>query len=362
MVINQAPDIPCKHSVQKVWLTGILTKKVQPQSQMKITAILLLTLSLIFCCHKASAYKPQSGHQPITELALEGFKSCYPNLPLTDQAAANLLKGNLAMDYGMGAFTTRQKHLTHAVKVFSPLSRTKNWHFYNPNKTSNTRQQGVEMSNERLWQRALEGISLYDGHDDKWLFVGALIHLTEDLSSPAHSVPVYHGPTKALDWLGDFSSLVNYPTATGAIGGLWFFEMLYDGFDSFEVAQQRLSADIKANPQSYCLNNPLMPNQIRSAQAKETLAIINKAIPGCSLPWKVFWSEQNPGNLASQGYFKRYNSQLNFGQTGHLKDKMSQPECEVGTNQYKELAYQLHRSAVRHDIALMHWAYNRIKD
>lgn len=328
----------------------------------------LLLLGLLTYSTQVLSYHPKTGHEPISKLAIEGYNQCFNDTPVSAEAGNLILLGNTAMDYGMFQFSHEQKHLKKAVSVFSPLVRSKNWHFYNPDKTQNTRQGDVEMSFKNLWHNALLGIRLNRQPQDKWLFVGALIHLTEDLSVPAHAIPVYHGPVYTKKWLGEFSSLTEYMREKGWTEGFWIFEMIHDSIDSMAVDKQRLKIEMTKSAKAFCdqplLKTALSVSKLRDAQARQTLNTISNPIPGCGdISWQHFWQDTIDGDLPAQRYFKKYNTNegfLRFGEVGVIKDPQGKPLCELTKQHYQDFVHQLHRSAVLHDIALIRWALGQI--
>ena len=315
-----------------------------------------LGMLLWLICMPAKAYHPDSGHSVLTKLALKGYQWCY-NDDWYQQAdrADQLLAGNLAMDKGLSALPIGDQLLPEAITLFPLLVRVTNWHFFHPDKTGFSRHGNVEMSHMRLWRRAHLGLET----DKPLLFVGAFLHLIEDISVPAHVVPVYHGPATSLKALGEFDHLVDYMKAAGQTEGVWLADKISDQIDSIKPDDNALSAQLN----SLCPAQELNPEQTREQLSRLTLALVDRPIPGCgNTPWRRFWPApttlQRPSN--SQRYFARYNVGADFplfNQSGTVSDADGRPVCKLNADDktYKNFLHQLHRNAIKADIALLRW-------
>lgn len=149
-------------------------------------------------------------------------------------------------------------------------------------------------------------IGVINSKNDKWLFLGALLHLNEDLSVPAHVVPVYHGPTTLVDKLGAFESITRYPQNTNITSRFWLTEKITNRIDQIPVDKTCLSGAIQLP--TFCQALKTNPQSIKQNLAKQTLALINQPIPNCGgVKWSRFWDgvlEQSSPPLPSQRYFK----------------------------------------------------------
>jgi hypothetical protein len=330
-----------------------------------------LTFLAVISTHNVYAYVPETGHAPLTQLAVQGYSQCFNNPTFTAPSALNrLLQGNIAMDHGTGSFTDEDEAIPGAVRLFHLLTRITNWHFYHPQEPSPqeqhlSKQKNVEMSHKRLWKLAVEGFDTAVKPHNKWLFLGALLHLTEDLSVPAHVVPVYHGPTTLVDKLGAFESITRYPQNSNITSGFWLTEKIADRIDQMPVDKIRLSVAIKQQLPTFCQALKTNPQSIKQDLAKQTLALINQPIPNCGgVKWSRFWDgvpEQSSPPLPSQRYFKLYNSEKGFplfGLAGTVSDKGGKVGCTLEDNdeRYEDFVFQLHLAAVKADVALLFWA------
>ena len=325
--------------------------------------------------HNAYAYVPETGHAPLTQLAVQGYQQCFDNHTLATPNVLNrLLQGNMAMDHGTGSFSDEDEAIPGAITLFHLITRITNWHFYRPQEQRPqeqrlSKQKNVEMSHKRLWKMAVDGFAKATTPHDKWLFLGALLHLNEALSVPAHVVPVYHGPTTLVDRLGEFESITRYPQDSNITSGFWLTEKITDQIDQMRVDKTRLSGAIKQQLPAYCqalTTQPLAtPNSIKNNLAKQTLAFIDQPIPHCKgVKWSRFWDdvpEQSSPPLPSQRYFKLYNSEKGFalfGLAGVVSDKNGKAGCTLKDNdkRYLDFVFQLHLAAVKADVALLYWA------
>ena len=75
--------------------------------------------------------------------------------------------------------------------------------------------------------------------------------------------------------------------------------------------------------------------------AKSTAAAYEKNIPGCSIPWEIFWS-YDYGNDYFLGYPKEWGADLlDFGEEGLLLFG-----CSLTLQEYKEFVFQQHLQAI----------------
>ncbi|MFT4929194.1 MAG: hypothetical protein ACI8WB_005324 [Phenylobacterium sp.] len=316
--------------------------------------IFLLSWLMAFNAH---GYDPEIGHKPLTLLALQAYQSCFGE---SIDGQKRLLQGNLAMDHGTGSFSPEDEKIPGAITLFHLVTRTTNWHFYHPDKSAFSKQKNVEKSHQKLWQMAIEGVKSQTRNHNKQLFLGALLHLTEDLSVPAHVVPVYHGPTTALNWFGEFEHLTQYMTDKGAVDGFWLLQKISDNIDIMPPNQTKLLTAIKHPGKGFCqgLIPTQTPDQIRLHLAGKTLALINTAIPACNgVKWSRFWPAAN----SEDRYFGRYNVEAGFplfGEAGVISDKHGQVGCTVKRDdqRYLDFIFQLHLEAIKADVRLMRWS------
>lgn len=165
-----------------------------------ITTSSLLCILCLWLAGNAHAYSVETGHAPLTEAALKAYAICFPKDTTFHGDASNknrlhMQLGNIAMDTGSNKLPIKYADNPQVHMLFDYAIRATNWHFYNPNKTEKkiTRRGAIEQSQKRLWQRAKRGFETMSEAEDKALFLGALVHFVEDVTVPAHVVPVYPG-------------------------------------------------------------------------------------------------------------------------------------------------------------------------
>lgn len=337
--------------------------------------LFLCSTALAFVTNNANAYIPKTGHEPITRLALQGYQYCFNDntfdLPASQK---RLLQGNSALDHGTESFSDQDEKIPGAVTLFHLVTRVTNWHFYNPQKTAFSKQKNVEKSHKRLWAMALDGLEKVDNKHDKLLFLGAILHLLEDVSVPAHVMPVYHGPTTLVDWLGDFEKLTQYMREASqpeAISGFFVSEKILDQIDNKPLDHPRLLDVINNKFKPFCdglkTQPTANPNQIRAQLADTVLSLIRQPVPQCAgAKWSRFWSATVPSKtIESTPYFNRYNTEQGFplfGQSGQITDDNGQVGCAIkaGDARYLDFVFRLHLEAIKADIKLLYWAKSRL--
>lgn len=313
--------------------------------------VLLLGLAIM---GGAQAYEPRVAHAPLMALALQIHGRCNPERPLLQPPAAQarVIEGDIALDEGR-AFSLRDWLMVRQSGVFSRIERIGNWHFYHPDRQAYSRIGQIEASHQNLWLGLQKGFAANAAAHDKLLFVGGLGHLLEDLSVPAHVVPVYHGPT-AVEYLGParLEPLVAYMQPKGL--------SISDRIDAYPPDIPRLSSSFAAAPCALDAGQSL--EALRLATARATLALLAREVPDCpGVRWQAFWLEPKAGE-----YFGRYNlagqSPL-FGDPGILQGAQGQ-RCAFAPiaedKRYRDFVFALHQTAIAADLQLLAWAQRHI--
>ncbi len=321
----------------------------------------LFCICLMIVCQIAFAYEPEKAHKILTSQALDVYQQCYPDdISYAEEITRKrILQGNIAMDKGLEAGFIERMRLKEEETLFL-IKRINNWHFYNKERSHLSKVGLDEQSMTELWQGAHRGLSYNEDVFDKSLFVGALMHLMEDMTVPAHIVPVYHGPV-AIKVLGPFqlSPLVNYMLEEGEISyliGDMGPRMIKDAIDSIMPEQQRLQRSLAA--EGFCNELEELPDnpyELRDHQASYTLRQLYEQIPGCdSFIWHTYWLKPKENQ-----YFGRYNIEQNqplFGQPGRLISGLSLCEFREDDQRFKDFVFQLHLAAIQADVVLLRWA------
>ncbi len=309
------------------------------------------------------AYKPDTGHASLTRTAFQAYDVCFAaDDVFSSEIRKQILAGNQAMDEGDGHLEFEDDELDHG--IFGLFERSLNWHFYNPNKTRKnvTMRGNVEQSQRRLWAGAKKGFADADALQDKALFFGAMVHLVEDVSVPAHVVPVYHGPVTSRI-LGEFATLVNYLGNGRYTDGL----MIPDVVDGMSPDRTWIMEQFAEEISAACREVAgvvTTPDQIRDDLARATLAALEEEIDRCpGVKWGVFWDERIPAR--ENKYFNRYNLDAPFF-NGHgvIKGENGVANCTLreGDWRYRQFLFQRHLQAVKADLRLLRWARTKMLD
>lgn len=314
-----------------------------------LSAGVALLCSLLLC-NSAMAYDPKPGHLRLTELSYQKLAQCRGKV-VTPARLQRLQDGNLAMDEGAAKLPSSLYDNPWSDQLFPAYRRVGNWHFYHPDKTDKeTVQPGlVNMSQQRLWARAQLGLTMANDSAQRDYFVGALLHLLQDVSVPAHVTPVYHGPSLVGLFPLFTTKLTHYLKGERRAK----FYGIKDPIDSSPVTIEL--EDLPCPTTDSKLNY----DAIRELLARQTLAAMAEPIPNCgNNHWQLFWNKELPHN-----YFKGYNLELPpFGSNGDLVVGM-QTQCEfkakgnqLQDQRYYEFIQQRHIQAVLAGMLLLQQA------
>jgi len=308
---------------------------------------------IILCILSSSVfgYEPQIGHLPISQIALSEYALCDQQNPtiFKQQIKLRMLQGNKAMDHGTWSFSAKDEDLAYGLLTFHYISRITNWHFYHPDSNIKSRHGKFEMSHVRLWNWAKQGLNRASSNTDKALFLGALVHLTEDISVPAHTIPVFHGPAtvKYLDTSGYLSQAIKGDSIT---------TIIKDPIDYIPLDKAAISQYFSVNRQQICKQisstNHLTVDQIRHQLALKTHLAIEQNIAKCpNVRWSAFW----PRNIDNH-YFGQYHFGMIFGQSGKLiQDTGNYCQFDVNDSRYKTFVNDRHIDAIIADMQLFEW-------
>ena len=118
-------------------------------------------------------------HQELTRQTIETFSDRLPKEIIQNKDA--IIKGTKAED-----------------NWWEP-SRAWNWHFYRQNSRilKKTRFLRMNPTSENIFSKRIEQMQSYSKDDPKrYAYLGRIIHHIQDMSTPSHVCPVYHGPVK----------------------------------------------------------------------------------------------------------------------------------------------------------------------
>lgn len=246
----------------------------------------------------ALAYEPNEGHHKLTQAAFNVLEKC--NMPLSAELKQQVMAGNLAMDKGAGKLPDTLMDSDQARALYPMKVRIHNWHFYHPDKTSDAQRLSgkTDMSMARLWQAGVTGLTEADSSQQGY-YLGALIHLIQDVTVPAHTAPVYHGP-KIIAWKPEFAPLVSY------LG--WGFRGLFSISDPIDTWPVSTQTGMRCPQLDGITSEPGVSaalSQLRDTTARQTLTALTAPMAGCNQRWGIFW-QQDIGHK----YFSGYNQQL----------------------------------------------------
>ena len=328
---------------------------------------------LFFNTQGVYALLPETGHLPLTQLAFDDYQRCFPEQYISPLFIDRMLRANRSMDEGTQYLSKAEKKIKGAKKYFSVLNRIDDWHFYNPHKVSDelTVQGLVHKSMDRLWARGLSLFHSTKKSEDKALFLGALMHLLEDTSVPAHVMPVYHGPV-AVKYMGHFEKYVDYMVAAGLVEGRGLKMMIKDAIDAQVIVPATLQKT-SLNCNQIKAGALKTPDVLRYDMALYTLAKIKEVIPHCrdkdkNIQWQVFWNKplkDQDGKLMKSDYFSAYNTQAGFplfGKKGIIMDDEGNHYCAMNDNDERYLAFMeaLQQEIRLQNIHLLRWAFSQI--
>lgn len=325
----------------------------------------LFILTTTLSSFATNGYVPETGHIPLTTISLTLYQQCLASnrqlSPFDTTITDRIIQGNVAMDHGTASFSSNDNNLPYALLTFHPISRVTNWHFFTleDNKANpNSRIEQFEMSHKRLWQWAKAGFGQAKQPKDQALFIGALIHLIEDVSVPAHTVPVYHGPS-LIGLFTAFKPLVDYGEQQAKIESGWGIKLISDQIDKIKVNQNQLQQRLTAKP-SICLslNQVMTPEQIRYQLANKTKQALNQPIKNCNNhQWSTFWPKtDNTEESKALKYFGKYQTEPLFNYSGNLKNPQGEICSFIDKDpRYQQFVSERHIDAIEANIQLLHW-------
>lgn len=321
-----------------------------------------LLLVLMVMCNTVLAYEPEAAHDPLVSTALKIYAACFDkhNPYKSESAVKRIVQGDVAMDKGL-KFNLFDWFSLKGERVFSITKRPLNWHFYNPNLVDLSKVGKVEQSHKNLWKGLKKGFEINTNDHNKLLFIGGIIHLIEDLTVPAHVVPVYHGPT-AIKIYGPkrLKPLVAYMQDYSEE----FSIKIPDQIDSISPNVKKLEEKL-LNNNSVCVNAMVGSDSIdniRLLTAQNTLSELDKPIQGCpDVIWGDFWLKPKENQ-----YFGRYNIVNDnplFGEAGLLHSSDDKTcKFEEDDDRYRDFVFSLHLNAIEADMKVLYWANGLMND
>ncbi|MGY0216326.1 hypothetical protein ACWJJH_02935 [Endozoicomonadaceae bacterium StTr2] len=284
------------------------------------------------CISNAKAYEPPV-HVTLSGFAVDLFNQC------VEAENASYLK-IAAQDKKVIGETDAGED----TYISNAPSRVTNWHFYNPYKEPVQWSWGVNRSMTGLVGRIEKRVEDSASFDP--FVAGSALHFIEDVSVPAHVVPVFHGP---------HAPLLMYKH-TGMLG--LTSVLIHDGIDGWPVDEKRLAALIAEKVKDDTWRTQLLNLELVApggrysletgpvmyfvdSLAEQTLTALDENIPDSSCAWKTFW-DHDYGHDYFKGYLQDWvPGSLGFGKPGQLA-----PGCELTSEKYNEFVWQRHLQAV----------------
>lgn len=224
-----------------------------------VRALPWLALACAMASAPASAYEG-SLHQELTFIAAKHFNNCAgdASLPrLTPLQVRYIAKANV-----------RQTE----ANIFRRLTR---WNYYDrEEQRPRSMLWFIQTRMHQHFNRLVAELDAAEALADRYSGLGRIVNYVQDMTSPAHVVPVF----TARWWRWDIS----------------------DRFDRYPVDVDAVSAavgddcgDLEADADDW--------DNLLSATAERTLSAVREQIPGLPVSWQVFWRIGDPGGFGRYG-------------------------------------------------------------
>lgn len=304
---------------------------------MRISATVAAAVFLWSSTALAYSAMPERGHAVLSNFAIDLFNQC------------------VELGYGSSEYLLNQQERQRIVKANLKedrsrlLRRSLNWHFYHPQMESRQRilffinRSFIPLFNKieaRLSQPELS-------RNDSLHAIGRAIHFMEDLTVPAHSVPVFHGA-------GLSDAYEKFPPS----GTPSASELRARIGPNLKTVCSRLSSlkpyapSEDAKPGEPLRDGSLSLGEILNRTRSFTLARLGDRI--CNEPehlavsWHYFWLPPE-----AERYFGTYRPDAEFGGVSEIHDNGL--SCEISAAKYREFAIRLHQEAVFADVRVLYW-------
>lgn len=222
-------------------------------------AVSWLLVSCAFAAAPVGAYEG-SLHQELTFIAAKHFNSCAgdASLPrLTPLQVRYIAKANV-----------RQTE----ANIFRRMTR---WNYYDrEEQRPRSMLWFIQTRMHQHFNRLVAELGAAEALADRYSGLGRVVNYVQDMTSPAHVVPVF----TARWWRWDISDRFDrYPVDADAVS----------------VAVGDDCADLEAAPGDW--------DDLLSATADRTLSAVRGQIPGLPVSWQVFWRIGDPGGFGGYG-------------------------------------------------------------
>ena len=318
----------------------------------------VIVLSIIFPHGMAFGYEPEKVHRHLTEIAITVFNKCIDG----GYGRGSIKKEFRVDDSARGLI--RDANRDEDESNFP--SRLFNWHFYNP--ARNEYRKGLlifDESLERTFSR-IEG-RIESGTlrgEEAHRYIGRVLHYLEDMTVPAHVVPVYHGPN--LPWAAhrfDFTKIkISDSVDSYLVDGKPPGDRLREELErTLADTCQTLSTATEYDEDGRAGSKPLTLKYILDATAKRTRAALTRPIcaglaPG-SPTWQYFWHPPSPDGTR---YFGDYQVSESYFGTRPQTITVDGRTCEPPAAAYDAFVAARHLDAVRADIRALFYISRKI--
>ncbi|MGI9282370.1 MAG: hypothetical protein ACR2PX_22455 [Endozoicomonas sp.] len=303
----------------------------------KLKTLIFIPLVIIHVSPNLYGYEPYQ-HQLISNSSINLYNKCQKTLEsvgtISSDESEQIINANSGEDTSISKAPYR---------IF-------NWHFYNSSKESGQEYFPINRSMTGLLH-SIEN-TLKASYEFDPVATGSGLHFIEDVTVPAHVMPVFHGPLA--------------PLIMGGAVGRYDFGLIHDEIDKWEIDVEELesftdtlsesinncerlfraeiniiSVSGKTTEIEYDINeSPLL--YFVDHTSKQTEISYKKLIPGCDISWEWFWNFDY-----GHDYFNGYRSEwdesmpVSFGDERQISD-----DCTMTNNNYNSFVFQRHLQAI----------------
>lgn len=314
----------------------------------KILRLITLT-GFVYCSFGSGfgfAYLPETGHQPLSTIAIRYFNECInlnPNWQLKAISASN------ASDI------IQHNHNEDRAVSRMPI-RLINWHFFNDDFQS--RRLAVFNILDKSMTRLVRhiGNNLVKGslsQEELNKQSGRMLHFMEDSTVPAHATPVWHGPGVSDSF--DSIPVSNSVDALVKMEINTICDSADNSFNKYEIKGEKLK------PQEAELL------QLIADTSNQTLELIKKTAcitsKGKAFSWDVFWTPpakiDESLKIFGEDYFGEYGADA-FPTNEAISIGEPLDQCTITEKKLREFIHTLHVNAVKADIRALYWINKQV--
>jgi hypothetical protein len=329
----------------------------------------VVIISLLYFKGESKAYSVDKAHQHLTKIALNVYGFCAnevtPSNQKTNFNEKIIIDANIEEDEGHW------------------LLRIFNWHFYYPERNKYRKGIFIKETLDRTFDGLIKGLISEPPQKKGYEILGRVLHFIEDVTVPAHVVPVYHSIN--LPWLNGtkrqlkISDGVDSYDNTSIVETEEFFKKEANLLlKELTRTLQKYSKSYTAEGKTLCQNfhflisndlknndkhSPLFLEKILNETALETRARVKEPIckvNGVDGPnWHYFWNEPKEGY-----FFGRYlnddenafNSEFRPKTVSKITDSGKIITCQMlepKNNLYDKFVERAYMNAVIADIRVL---------